>query len=198
MARRIADILGRAAHRPRPHRVEEPEPDYGRPGQVEPARAQRWIEGVAISQREQTWTPALVRARLDDAMRIIPRLAGRVGPKEYGNAMPTVTEPLALGQLVQMLNTGTLRLQSGPPAHSALSREISCCEEAIYWPIKYLAAWPGPRGVLHVWMRARAQREPWSRALRRARLPRSTARDARERALRLIAQGLQQDGVPIR
>jgi hypothetical protein len=70
-------------------------------------------------------------------------------------------------------------------------------ERVLAWQGTYLRAHPGPARVLALFLRCKVTRTRFSEAIRERRWSRSTAYAARDRALTLIAQGLNRDGVAI-
>jgi len=80
----------------------------------------------------------------------------------------------------------------------ATSRQVTLMEEAIVWPGYYLRDWSGPLRCLNMFLAAKAHRIPYSRICKRKGIPMSTAKNRRAKALSLIAQGLQADGVEVR
>jgi len=160
----------------------------------------RVIEGVRVIAREQAWTPALVRARLDEAMKTLRRMGGAIGPKAFGNGLPDpVRGPLTLKDLIEQMHDPSLhRLDGNKIRLSAISAEVSRAEEAIAWAWDHLPD-DGPRRVLQAWMRSRAEPHvKFSRLCKDKGWPRSTANFALTRAFRIIATALNAKGVAVR
>lgn len=143
---------------------------------------------------DSAWTPDLVRGQLKEAIRLVQRIGGRVGPKTYGNSMPAHLVEWA--DMLAQVETGELHKDGNRIRLGATSRQVTDMESALSWPGRYCASEPGPLGVLNIWLRSVAQRVPFSRACKAAGIPVSTAKRARSRALTLIAIGLTHDGVP--
>lgn len=165
-----------------------------------PPPAGRVIEGVRVIAREQRWTSALVRARLDEAMKTLRRMGGAVGPKAFGNGMPEpVRGPLTLKDLIEQMHDPSLHRVDGNKIRlSAISAEVSRAEEAIAWAWDYLPD-DGPRRVLQAWLRSRAEaRVKFSRLCKDKGWPRSTANFALARAFRIISAALNDTGVAVR
>lgn len=135
------------------------------------------------------WTPDLVAERIEEAMRWCQQTAGRAAPKEFGSSMPEVLAWLD-PDLAGWSQAKDVRRGADPAA-------VTRMEAVLQWPLKYLDAFPGPRGMLKIWMLARASRQPWSRLLRERGVPLATAKRARSKALAAIAQRLNRDEVPI-
>lgn len=147
------------------------------------------------------WGPKAVERRLIEAARLTLSTTGPVGPKEYGSAMPVFqrewTDWLAqLDETNKLPGEARIERDERPSRQGATSRQITRMEQAMRWPIAYLAGVDGPRKVLAVYLRCRAYRKPFDRACKRIGWPRATAYRARDKALSLIAQGLNRDGVP--
>ena len=162
--------------------------------------AERVIDGVRVAVREQQWTPALVRARLDEAMKTLRRMGGAIGPKAFGNGLPDpVRGPLTLKDLIEQMHDPSLyRLDGNKIRLSAISAEVSRAEEAIAWAWDHLPD-DGPRRVLQAWMRSRATPHvKFSRLCKDKGWPRSTANLALARAFRIIAVALNAKGVGLR
>ena len=158
------------------------------------------IDGVRVLAREQDWTPALVRARLDEAMKTLRRMGGAIGPKAFGNGLPDpVRGPLTLKDLIEQMHDPSLhRLDGNKIRLSAISAEVSRAEEAIAWAWDHLPD-DGPRRVLQAWMRSRATPHvKFSRLCKDKGWPRSTANLALARAFRIIAAALNAKGVGLR
>ncbi|WP_336801686.1 hypothetical protein [Kaistia sp. MMO-174] len=147
------------------------------------------------------WVPKLVERRLVGAARLINSIAGPVGPKGYGSGMPRYvhSEAEAFAAQIQMdeetreldavaRNRGRIR---------ATSRDISLMEAALRWPVRYLAEAAEVRGVLAVYLRCKAYRTPFDGACKKRGWSRATAYRDRDRALALIAQALNKDGVEV-
>ncbi len=165
-----------------------------------PPPAGRVIEGVRVIAREQRWTPALVRERLDEAMKTLRRMGGAGGPKAFGNGMPEpVRGPLTLKDLIEQMHDPSLhRLDGNRIRLSAISAEVSRAEEAIAWAWDHLPD-DGPRRVLQAWMRSRASPHvKFSRLCKDKGWPRSTANLALARAFRIIAAALNAKGIEMR
>lgn len=148
------------------------------------------------------WVPKTVEKRLIEAARLVERVSGSWKPKEFGNSMPVFqrdwTDWLAqLDEAGKDLSDVKIERDEGPMRRGATSREISRMEAAICWPVEYLGEQPGPRKVLAVFLRCKAYRKPFDRACKRLGWPRATAYRARDKALSLIAQGLNRDAVPV-
>lgn len=150
--------------------------------------------------RIETWTPALVKGRLIEAVRIAQFTAGRVGPRGYGSSMPAELVAL-LGAPEGDGDASWWELPSAEPdkrARRSFSiREIARMEEAIRWQTLYLVGHDGPARVLRVYLRARVFRLSFMALARKRGWTRGTADWGLERALGLIAQGLGRDGVPL-
>ena len=149
---------------------------------------------------DDLWVPRTVEKRLIEAARLTLTTTGPVGPKAYGSAMPMYqrdwTDWLAqLDEAGKDLADVKIERDERPARPGATSRQITRMEEAIRWPIKYLEGLPGPRKVLAVYLRCRAYRKPFGRACKRLGWSRATAYRARDKALALIAQGLNRDHV---
>ena len=186
-----------------PQFVPQDVPVSGAPGAVDPALAARWIADVQAPQREQRWNPSLVRDRLNEAMQTLRMMdAGSIAPKGARSGMPDVLRaPLSLRELIDQLYDPMLHAVAADRRMwiGALSAQISRAEEALEWPFLHLAEHEGPRRVLNVWMRSRALRNARFNAMCRERgWPLSTAKDALDRACRIIADALNRHRVPVR
>ena len=170
------------------------------PGQVDPVVAAKWLAEVQPHNSDLSWTPALVRKRLDEAMKTLQIVGGKVGPLGVRTAMPGVARsPLLIAELIEQMHDPSLYRQDTLIRFAALSSEIARMEEANHWPWTYLADHDGPRRVLIAWLKSRASpNERFSRLCRVNGWPKSTAKDALARACRLIAAGLNGDRKPVR
>lgn len=144
---------------------------------------------------DQLWTGAQVQARLIEAARLIERTVGRVTPKQFGNSMPNYTYDW--GDLMGQVETATLLTGGNRITIGATSRAVTRCEEAMRWPLTYLNDHEGMRRVLHLFLRCRASRVPFSVALKRKGWNKATCYRLRDRALTVIAIGLIRDRVPL-
>lgn len=133
------------------------------------------------------WTPDLVKAELAEAIKVVMRTVGRVGPRGYGSGMPTFLVDLDR----ELGGWKPVEDPRRPPPAAVISR----ADAVIRWPIEYLGAWDGPRVVLRIWLAAKATRRPWSRLLKAKGIPKTTAERARDKAFAVIAAGLNRDGV---
>ena len=152
----------------------------------------RGFDAAAVA--EGLWLPRLVEARLIEAVRLAHRTDGPVGPKQYGSAMPAILREF---QDLVGVDIATLAAEKNPVKLGATSVQMTRMEATLRWPIEYLEDWPGPRGVLAVFLRCKAYRRSFRQACERRRWPRATAYRARDKALGLIAQGLNRAGVPV-
>lgn len=87
-----------------------------------------------------TWTVDIVEARIEEAYRTLFRSAGgRVGPREFGNAMP---EPVRqMSDLISQAGNKSLRRamermrnNQGPPS----TDEVRRMDDALSWTVTYL------------------------------------------------------------
>lgn len=160
-----------------------------------------WMDGLprfarTMRQHEPDpvdWTPDLVRERLEEAIKLVQRSAGRVGPAGYGSTMPDYMPEW--GDLLIQVDAGNIHDDGNRIRLGATAAQVSAMERALRWPIEYLLPYDQPRKLLLSWMNCRAQRRPWSVHLKRQGIALATAKRQRSRALGLIAIGLTMDGV---
>lgn len=91
--------------------------------------------------RGATWTEELVEARIEEAFRVLFRSGGggRIGPRAYGNAMPTPVREMSdlvaqAGNKSLRKAMGRLLRNHGPPTPDETRR----MEEALEWSMRYL------------------------------------------------------------
>lgn len=163
-------------------------------------RAEHWLKDLDARRIEPAyWTPELVLARLMDAMEILSRTVSKPGPKAIRSVMPEFErEALSIHSMIEQMHDDSLHKLTNKIGTNSLSGQITLMEEAIEWPGKYLLHWPGPLRVLNTALYAKAHRMTWAKVLRMHGIPRPTAKDARARALRIIAEGLNRDAVVVR
>lgn len=144
---------------------------------------------------EDLWTTARVARAMVQALRVANRVAGPTGPKQYGNAMPRVIYDWAdiLGWTAEEEEKPT---EGEPVRLTPTSSQVERMERAILWQSRYLADFPDLAAFLKVWLRCRVSRKKFGAECKRRGWARATAYRGRDRALAIIAEGLNRDRVP--
>lgn len=157
---------------------------------------------VASRPGEQ-WTPDLVEKRLIEALLIISATAGPIGPKGYGSGVPRdIVDAMSHPEVDS--EEGEARWWEKPSAEESTqrraipARKVTAAEQASMWPNVYLQRWPGPKRVLLVYLRCKVYRRPFDKACKRRKWSRATSYRRKDKALGIIAMGLNKDGVEVR
>lgn len=145
---------------------------------------------------DELWTPKLVETRLIEAARLCMMTGGPVLPKGFKNSMPAYSYDWA--DLLNQVQTEEIGKGRNYVRLGATSKQVSRMEEAILWPWTYLEKFEGPRRVLKVFLACKAHRRKFGAACKSKGWSRTTAYRARDRALAIIAIGLNRDRVPVR
>ncbi|MEL4069559.1 hypothetical protein WKW50_05365 [Ochrobactrum sp. GPK 3] len=146
-------------------------------------------------QFDDVWTPKLVGEVLIEAAMWSIASAGRTGPAGDRSLMPDLlmTED-------ERKREDWSSLTEGEPEKKrrALSpARVSLLEKAIEWPFVYLDKQEGAARVLQLWLRCKCTRYRFIDAVDHRKWSRATAYRRRDRALSLISQGLDRDGVRV-
>jgi hypothetical protein len=148
-----------------------------------------------------TWTFLHVMERMEEAFRVLGRLPMATRPRGYINSMPVY--PYDRGDLNSQLETCELERMAKqrnrvriPPTPA----EIGRMEEALHWPIEFLAGNEFQHlaravNLSCLWTAVDADVD---RGLRRIKLTRRTFNARKLQALRIIARELVRGRVPIR
>ncbi len=165
---------------------------------------ERAVHGQDLSD---LWVPKLVKARLVESVRIVNATAGPVGPAGYGSSLPR-----------ELVEAASRRQGDGETpwwghtdegARNVVRRfspaRVSQAEIEALWPYRYLRDAPPPAGsdlepllALKTWLSCKLTRGvTFEEACKACRWARGTAYRAVDRALSVIAQGLNRDGVPV-
>jgi len=148
----------------------------------------------------ETWTPKAVGEAMLEALRWAQWSAGRVGP----GGVKTVSLPF-IASLDEHLAEGwglpevagdeepdprRLRVMPSPA-------QVARHEAALDWPRRYLGDHEGSARILALWLRCKIQKKPFDAAVKaRGTISRTAAYQMRDKALSIISQGLDRDGVP--
>lgn len=101
------------------------------------------------------WTHEIVGRRLVDALRTLRRLPARTGPAGYGSTMPEILRDWA-DKLAQLENPDNSRI-GVRVTRSVTSAELARMEEALSWPLRYLADDPLAGRLVWAWAAQRAR-----------------------------------------
>ena len=148
----------------------------------------------------ETWTPKTVAEAMLEALQWASWAAGRVGPGGVKTvSLPfvvTLDEHLAEGWGIPEVagddepDPRRLRVMPSP-------EQISRHEAALDWPRAYLRDNEGSARILGLWLRCKITKRPFDAAIKaRGTISKTTAYALRDRALSIISQGLDRDGVP--
>lgn len=138
----------------------------------------------------------IIRERLSSAARLTERTAGRVVPKEYGNAWPPILRDFADLLAQEEQQEGERDRDHNRITLQPTARQVTLGEEALAWR-RYVTE-AQALAVLNIWLRCRALRiRSWQREAVRRGFSRETAKRRLARAYFLIAVGLTRDGLPI-
>ena len=141
---------------------------------------------------ETVWTPVAVGKALIWALRLARAVAGPTGPRGYGSGMLDV-----------VYSADEVREMEPPldvPRVNASSAMISRMETVLGWQGTYLASSQehvGSSRVLKVYLRCRANKASFANECKRRGWGRTRSYEQRDRALSVIAQGLDRDGAPL-
>jgi len=160
-------------------------------------------ENAALAARyapAEQWTPKAVGEAMLEALRWAQWSAGRTGP----GGIKTVALPF-IASLDEHLAEGwglpetagddepdprRLRVMPSP-------EQISRHEAALDWPRVYLKDHEGSARILALWLRCKVTKKPFDAAIKaRGTISRGAAIQMRDKALSIISQGLDRDGVP--
>ncbi len=150
----------------------------------------------------ETWTPKAVGEAMIAALRWAQWAAGRVGP----GGMKTVALPF-VASMDEHLRSGwglpeiAVGSEGGPQSYRVMPgpAEVARHEAALEWPAVYLVPeHEGSAKLLGLWLGCKVGRRSFDQAVKaRGTIARATAYRMRDRALSIISQGLDRDGVPL-
>lgn len=146
---------------------------------------------AARIEAHMIWTPAMVADRLVDAVRVAQTAVKGSG----GGGSPWPEYRHSWEDLLSQADSGSILDRLDRRRLPATSHQVSRMEEALSWQGRYLDGHAGPAAVLKHYLRAKATRRSFSKAIRQQGWSKATAYRARDRALALIAVGLMRDGV---
>lgn len=154
---------------------------------------------VTFDTADLVWTEELVKYRLRVAARLIERYVQSPRPAGFKSAMPQPDEewsPRVVDHaaiLSEIKRKADLQLAGG----SYTDRDISRAEQALLWPMRYMAAddIERPRRALSLWLWCVANDRPWSRHYAELGCSKASADRWRARAFEIILDGLVGDGV---
>jgi hypothetical protein len=155
------------------------------------------------AQQVETWTPDLVSKRLLAAVRWASFSGAKVGPGGIKGSMPafnpTLDDHLEEGWGLPEVAGDDAPDDGKRLIVQATAAQISQYEQALLWPITYLhPSHEGSARMLCLWLRCKTYRRPFEEAVkRRGTMSRASAFRLRDRALSMISQGLDRDGVSI-
>lgn len=150
--------------------------------------------GGSVRALPEAWTPDLVAENLVIALRYLRRMPGG-GGSGGGDSWPRLLREAA--DYVQQLQGGeTFAYRNASPLHLTAD-QVSRMNAVIEWQAIYLKQNDGPARMLALWLFCKTSRMKYREALSNARVPPATAYRARDRALSIIARGLERDQVPI-
>lgn len=167
-------------------------------GQLPDDQADRLLRQTGFfRQAELKWDEDLVKLRIEECARGVERLVGHIGPSRKSGFWPEMTVEFA--DQVAMLGTKELdafyRSKNRAGRGGLSDRDISRIEEANRWPITYLQDHEDERMALWIWTWCKARNQRFSEHYRQVCTHRSTALRRRDRAIRIILEGLIRDGV---
>lgn len=138
----------------------------------------------------------IIRDRLQFAVRLIERTAGRVGPKQYGNSWPPMMREFADLVAQEEAQEGERDREQNRIVLQPTARQITQAEEALTWR-RYVTE-AQALAALNIWLRCKALRiRSWQKEAVRRGFSRETAKRRLTRAFVLIAVGLSREGKPI-
>lgn len=165
---------------------------------------------------ECRWTEPLVKARLLEAQTVFRTASGRIGPKQYGTAMP---DPLKDAMDIWWERGAAEEVRTADAAEHNRTRFVPTLEQcsradgALYWQRRYLigtsADWgaasyrdgvdrveDGPLYWLNAYLACKIGRVRWGAFIKGEGAARSTVNRHVKHACLTIAMGLIADGIP--
>jgi hypothetical protein len=113
---------------------------------IDPARGGGGL--VDRPRLPKVWTATYVGVRLIEAHQVLTRMPGTIWPKSYGAAWPEYK--VEAGELAIQAGAGTLHMGRGvrvAPSAEAVAR----MNDAIAWPMRFLADRPGAAADVNRW-----------------------------------------------
>ncbi|ULB08422.1 hypothetical protein ORIO_00505 [Cereibacter azotoformans] len=166
-------------------------------GMVRPARrrAARGVAPAPIEPRE-TWTPETVERALVDALTWVRSTGGPVGPRGFSRSQSRFVR--ALGWEDDWGAVETADDDVPPPIRiQGTAARVTFYETALEWPARYLCPdHVGSARCVGLWARCKARKASFAYEAKARGLARRHAYSLKDRALSLIAQGLERDRVP--
>ncbi|KQB17497.1 hypothetical protein LY44_00908 [Rhodobacter capsulatus] len=155
---------------------------------------------AAANAAPEQWTPKAVGETMIEALRWAQWAAGRVG----SGGIKTVALPFVVTLDEHLANGWGLPETAGddepdPRRLRVMPSPVQVArhEAALDWPRQYLRDHEGSARILTLWLRCKITRKPFDAAVKaRGTISRTTAYALRDRALSVISQGLDRDGVP--
>lgn len=122
------------------------------------------LEGATEYVVPLDWNAGHVAYRMINAFQVLRSLPGRVGPQMYGSSWPVMLQEFEDLVDEQAMANARLEFMKSRPRWSA--DEIERADEALAWPVRYLADYPMRADALGVWAMGKAAGLSVSRLLR--------------------------------
>lgn len=157
-----------------------------------------WENAPRLVEDPECWTPRLVKLELIAAITWARYSVSPVGPSQIRSTMPAykaslddhLDEGWGLPELAEGVPDEAQRLYVSPPAD-----RVQALIEALEWVAHYVALTnQGSARMLNLWLRCRVYKLDFDWMVGELGLSRGHAYRLRDRALSLIAQGLDRDG----
>ena len=154
---------------------------------------QRFFDVLKDDRPITSWTVDSVGKVLVEALRMHERIYRSKTPTGGYSAWPAILREWE--DILNQVGAGETFRDRNAPRLALTADQVSRVEQVVEWQTRYLRLQPGPARVLSLWLLCKVRRWKFKDAIRRAGIAPSTAYWARDRALRLIAEGLIRDGV---